>query len=335
METPMKCTSLIVVVLVALLSLARSASTAPVPGFSMSEIVARADVIVVGTVVTKTDSGVSAVATADGVPLGRSVTVDLDVDRVLKGDPVSSVRMMLTVPDLPRGFGTVDQGDYRVFFLSKKGDDYEPTSPYYPSVPAAPVRTSSARTALDRVAEVVGAALSDPGVDTNVKIQAVAALRGVRNEFATAALRQSLGSVRRDIRLSAAASLLASGDLEALAAAEPVLMSQDSSAESFLFGLTEGVRDERAVPVLSRLLKAPNAKIRQATAHALRNIKSATSSRALVRALDDDDVMVKYDAVLGLAEFTGQSQWGPSVPAFQENPNRYIEHWKEWAKSSR
>jgi hypothetical protein len=55
--------------------------------------------------------------------------------------------------------------------------------------------------------------------------------------------------------------------------------------------------------------------------------------KALATALDDDDVEVRYTAVMGLAETTGQKGWGPSMPAFVEDEQRYLQYWRDWIKN--
>lgn len=53
----------------------------------------------------------------------------------------------------------------------------------------------------------------------------------------------------------------------------------------------------------------------------------------LVIALYDESRKVRYQAVIGLAEFTGQDQWGPSVHRFRSDEDAYLDYWKGWARS--
>jgi hypothetical protein len=38
--------------------------------------------------------------------------------------------------------------------------------------------------------------------------------------------------------------------------------------------------------------------------------------------------------VRALADITGENLWGPSIPEFEANERKYIEHWIGWAKDS-
>jgi len=80
------------------------------------------------------------------------------------------------------------------------------------------------------------------------------------------------------------------------------------------------------------LLGAGSVEVRRSAAHALRNIADSAGVPALVRALDDPDRDVRYYAVTGLAKITGQDDWLPSLPLFESEEQKYVAHWREWAK---
>ncbi|MGH9905253.1 MAG: hypothetical protein ACRD8U_06660 [Pyrinomonadaceae bacterium] len=66
---------------------------------------------------------------------------------------------------------------------------------------------------------------------------------------------------------------------------------------------------------------------------ALRQMRVSEAIDGLVVALEDNDRDVRYEAVVGLAEFTGQSAWGPAIWVFQRDEQTYLAHWIEWAKA--
>ena len=53
----------------------------------------------------------------------------------------------------------------------------------------------------------------------------------------------------------------------------------------------------------------------------------------LVIALGDHNRDVRYEGVIGLAELTGQNQWAPDTESFASNEQKYLDHWKEWART--
>jgi HEAT repeat protein len=65
---------------------------------------------------------------------------------------------------------------------------------------------------------------------------------------------------------------------------------------------------------------------------ALWHISDPSSKNALASGLEDPSDDVRYYSVRGLAEITGEVQWGPSIFEFQEREQRYLNHWREWAR---
>jgi hypothetical protein len=52
----------------------------------------------------------------------------------------------------------------------------------------------------------------------------------------------------------------------------------------------------------------------------------------LSKLLYNSDKEIRYEAVMGLAEITGQGSWGPAVNIFNSDEQRYLTYWREWAK---
>lgn len=72
---------------------------------------------------------------------------------------------------------------------------------------------------------------------------------------------------------------------------------------------------------------------RRPIAAAIRSTKSQSAIHPLSSLLADADFEIRYTAVIGLAEITGQHEWGPAQDVFQANERRYLDHWKAWAKA--
>ena len=93
------------------------------------------------------------------------------------------------------------------------------------------------------------------------------------------------------------------------------------------------MKTEAAIPILVKLLSAADVEARRAAASSLRHTQSQAALGPLATALQDGDFEVRYLAVIGLAEITGQGEWRPLREDFKDNQERYIGHWQQWAKS--
>jgi HEAT repeats len=90
--------------------------------------------------------------------------------------------------------------------------------------------------------------------------------------------------------------------------------------------------DKSVLPTLHALLSSPNVNLRRSAAHALRGICDPSSVSFLVRAVDDDDHKVQYDALQGLAalEDFPADRPAPATSIFNTNPAKYLDNWKNW-----
>ena len=138
-----------------------------------------------------------------------------------------------------------------------------------------------------------------------------------------------------------AACLLAShNDISHLALAEETLM-QPALPDKWEFFrnpemLIGRIEDIHAAPILSRLMKAPDPRVRQGAAQALRHMKTEESVEALVGGLNDPDWEVRWLSVMGLDEIVGPkdgSGWGPGFDLFKAEEKKYLDHWNAWAAS--
>ena len=152
----------------------------------------------------------------------------------------------------------------------------------------------------------------------------------------TQALQRASHSSDPTIRLGAVAALLMRNDISGLQLAAETLLHAWGGA--FSPGVTEGlvigiswVKDPRAVPALETLLERGDDAVRRAAARALANTSSPDGTDALARALYDPDQQVRFWAVLGLADITGQKSWRPSVLTYRDREAEYLSHWRDWA----
>jgi HEAT repeat protein len=309
-------------------------------GLDLARLCEQSDLIVVGQARTVRDAGTATPTYQGHVYAGRLMAVELGVERALKGTPDSDVvSFTYTITDFGEAGVKADQ--FGVFFLRAGEGGYEVTDPDYPSVISVPGAPSASGTVLDKVVAEVAYVLDFPGESTALRLQAVLALAtSMPNPSARATLRRAALNQPVNVRLAAMGDLLARNDIALLPEAQRLLLSRDPAIDQNIKDGTAGaigfgVKDPRAIPFLIPLLRSPNANVRRGAAAALRLTHSPEAVRGLVAALDDPDPDTQYSAVIGLAEIThAESEWAPANGTFMEDPARYLNYWREWAKNN-
>jgi hypothetical protein len=327
-----------VFVALATVVLAVCSSGIPIPMLDLRALGDASDAILVGEVldVWRIDRGVMAIR-------DHSMSVDtmearFRVDRVIKGDAGHEIRFRFLLPEFGMGYHGVAQNSYRLVFLKQTAESTTFTSPYYPSFPATASHVSESGATFDKVVSEIAAALEAASTSDNDRQVAIWTLRTVSTSTATRALRfAARNSNSSRVTLTAVAALLARGDISEISLAEQVLTQaeapqEDELRQNLLAAIYEGVNTEQAIPTLRHLLGSSDVKVRRVVVMAMRNTKSISVFPDLSRALNDSDFEVRYYAVVGLAEITGQNEWRPLMDRFRSDEERYLTYWRTWAR---
>ena len=308
-----------------------------VPDLDLPALVDESDAIVVGEVVAVTPQGRTV---AGGQSLsGASMRAELRVEKVLKGSPQSQqITFHFFFPDAPVGYGTVPKGQFGVFFLRKSAAGYETASAYYPFLVASPASPPTRGSIADQVIAEVAYVLRSPEASSESRMAAVLTLNTARVPLSTAALKAAAADRDLRVRCFALAALMERNDISLLPEAQGVLLHPPVTADAnwvnaIAFGIRDGVRDVRAMPLVEPLLHAKNVEARRAAAAAIRTMGGPSAIEPLTQALWDTDRDVRYYAVVGLGEITGQNEWTPAIDYFAQNEEKFLTHWREWAKS--
>lgn len=329
-----------VVVLCTLLILALNltrAEAGPLPALDLEVLTNEANQIVVGQVVAVWEIEPTTVEMHGQSIRAIRMGARLRGDRVIKGQsdqPVLHFEFLVT--DFS-SYARILPKQYGMFFLRLKApQQYLVSNPYYPFIVASPNPLVSEGSVFDKVVAEVAHVLR-LNVSRAERSQAIEALKNVRLESATLALRRAASDPDTSLRLQAIAALLWRNDISSLDTAVSVLLNPSPSAERQLLAnlaaSVEGIKDPRAIPLLTNLIAARDTLTRRAAASALRHTAATSALKPLSTALKDPDREVRYQAVIGLAEITGQYEWGPSIELFQRDEQRYLAHWREWAKT--
>ncbi|MCA1568135.1 MAG: HEAT repeat domain-containing protein [Acidobacteria bacterium] len=317
-----------------------AASAAPIPALNLPELTKKADLIVAGQVIAVQEEGRVSINTQGRPVPARRMNATLRTFRVLKGPSGTAIISFVFLdPEVPLGYAGVAAPQFGLFFLrAAPQQGYEVLNPYHPFVVASPdAPTTSEGGALERVIAEVAHVLNSPLTPLEERKRAVGILAGVESPAAEAVLKKASQALDGPVRLHIAAALLRRNDIKTLDLAEKVLTSPPQEVESgvlskLAYAIRDGVTDSRAVPALTRLLESKEVIVRQSAAAALRHVGDETVIEPLLKALQDGDREVRYQAVLGLAIVTGKSDWSPSLDLFIKEEQRYLTYWREWAK---
>lgn len=267
---------------------------------------------------------------------------ELGAAKILKGSALDSpIKFRILVPDEFLAYGVVGRGQFAIFFLKRINEGYQVLDPVYPSVIAIPGAPGATGSAVDRVTAELAYVLVCPQASSLERKQSVYALRTLRTQAARSAL--AIGARDHDdsVRVGAMAALLAQNDISFLAPAADLMLQPSQSrsvdqnlVDNLAYAIRFGLKDPKAIPTLGALLHAENVLVRRGAASALRNTKDPAAIKPLIKGLEDSDREVRYCAVVGLGDLTGQDEWTPAIDYFYKNEQMFLNHWREWAKTN-
>jgi hypothetical protein len=313
-----------------------------VPEMDPARLCDTADLVIVGRVRARHQQGWTTIQAGNSALDARLYAVTVDVEKYLKGAPAGeTVGFTFALSDTPVGHKGIQVGQFGIYFLSRTEEGLRVLDPYYPSLPAAPGAPPFHGKLVDSVATELAHVFvsSDTSVQSRwTRWEAVRALETLQTGSATAGLRVAAGDKEPLVRVWAMAALLKRGDISMLEQIEKLgRIPPDPHVQNLTAHLgfaIERVKDMRAIPSLGRLLHSADVNIRRGAAGGLRNTQDKAAIKPLTEALHDTDREVQYQAVIGLAEITGApSEWSPASATFEKDPNKYLDYWRDWAKS--
>ena len=301
----------------------RAATHSLVEPLDLERLTSNADLIVIGRVNSISNQG-------------RSVAT-LSLDKVVKGEANAGTIEFEFLTNVPSAYVRIQPQLFGMFFLKQKVDgSYQILDPVYPAVIALAHAVVTGEPRVDRTVNVVGQVLLTAKADEDRQV-AVRVLSSARTERATELLRQSAKDKDVVVRMQSISALLNRDDIETLESAERTLLNPPAGTEPYLLenmsGALEGIKDPRAIPALQRLLQSSSTRTRQGAVSALRQMRTMEAVEGLVIALGDNNREVRYEAVIGLAELTGENEWAPATDTFASDEQKYLDHWKEWSRN--
>ena len=310
----------------------------PVEILDINRLTRASDLILVGNVRLVHVGAPITIDTDSGPVSADSMVAEIDVDQVLKGSAsTSGFRFRFDKPREPIGYGSIVENTYRLVFLKRNNEGFTVTSPYYPTLPAVPGPAVQGSTDEERVSGAVARVISSDAAPS-LKLEAIHSLANITTPIVLSSLNAGLRDMDIEVRFSAAAILVSSGDVNALKAVEGVLVQPPATINPRLIhNLRVAVaarQDPAAVPSLTRLLGVDDVATRRAASAALRQIGSPTTRAGLATALEDTDFEVRLNGAQGLATLSGRKDLIPSWDAFRADEQRFTVPLKEWLQAN-
>ncbi len=312
-----------------------------VPNLHINELVNASDLIAIVDITSlKMIRPAPPIVFRDQMLEAQALSSEVQVRRTIKGLASGHLTIKYTVPKLFIGYRTLQPGT-RIVFLRREGAEYTVANPYYPDFPAVsslqaqPAESPGSDYVTAVVHEMVAVIASDiasPEEKAQI-LQVSYALPSSNNVIA--ALQEGLLRAGDDgLKQRLQSELIRLGDITELPEVARLLLTNSVSPNQkigFLYVIGNSVRVPGALPALELLLRAGDSSIRTSAMEALWHIADPRATNVLVSGLEDPSRDVRYYAVRGLAEITGEIQWGPSISEFQEHEQQYLAHWREWS----
>ena len=301
----------------------------------------KADFVCKGEVETITSAGLDEITLGGQQSKVHRMNATFRVDRAIK-DGVSSDRVQIEffVSVLGRGpkFDDLQDGEYCILFLRKKGTLYQFVDPYNGKLPIS--RTVAQNVAdqddpLERMKEELLVSCRDS--QKTVALAAIEQLGNLGMKQVVPVLKDFEANTNLELRGESLLSRLKLSDPSALAAAmnyieSAVPMNLTEPIKAKIYHAIGKLNDPVFRQPLEALITHTDTSLRRNVAEGLRNIESELSTSCLIQALDDEHSEVKYNVLMALASIHNKKEgdWAPAYKTFLENESEFISLWEDW-----
>jgi len=278
---------------------------------------------------------------------GRVVQSFVEIDRVFKGPEVRHVTVEFFLPEppeLPQYEGIAPPGGRCLLILSRKKDTedvYVPRSVHDPALllaPAPPPAPGPNATIQERLRDEVLAAIRPDAADHTCRVLRNLIFLRSRSEAVMRKLEELSKHKPPTIAASALAARLALGDgtvmTRLLALGEAGTLR---GVQYMDFSLAcDTLTSPEDIPTVSVMLSAGSPRFRRSGTYLLREMKDPRAAPLLGRALQDEDRMVQYHALMGLSRHArGMHGWAPGAALFEKDPDYYVSRWRQWWEANK
>src|SRR5258705_10641143 len=196
-----------------------------------------------------------------------------------------------------------------MFFLRSTTQGLATVSPYSPFIVALREDCASKGSGISRVVAELGCVVHSSTTTIRQRAEGILALGSVRTDDSNSVLRHAADELFSPLNVLAASALISHNDISVLplfeeaAQRSSILEVKDHNYSlSLNLGVAlEEVRDQAAIPSLTRLMEASDAGTRRGAAQALRNIGTEAAIQPLAKRLHDVEWGGRWLSVMGLA----------------------------------
>lgn len=324
-------------------------ATLPPPAQSPAQSIDAANVIVVGRI-----TQAEVVADSSGQPIQTAV---VQVDRVLKGQPALKGGKLDFYYPLTNASLPVHSDQFGIALLRSAGNGalspVDASTAFLPALPTPPpinaINPLQALTA--ELANVLTRPPSDllRAVGTGWQHKSYAPAQQAQYLYASASsmldrlppavtvpiLKQLAATTSSPAaRLALVSTLVEAGDESLLDSAAPLVVNPPEDLQPAVVWLSSAIGNYAKTPAAlgcaSALAQSPILEAQEGAFSALRHIGTTGAVKPLTLGLESNNRMVRYYAVTGLAQITGQRP-APSLPDFEQNEAGYVQFWRQKA----
>lgn len=317
-----------------------SADIMPIPGSQrLKPIFDSSDLVCYGVI-----KSVSLIPDSSGPTSGtvkRLTRFVVDITDFYKANAASNEAIVAldeqNVPISSASATPFQKGRAFLFFLkSTSPGNYVLTDPFLGATSFNSISIESSGSGMEKLQE----ALKDTAVTGNDAdaLRALQLLEGFDafNEGTIRAVKSLSARGNPDIALTALAVMIGTKKKDSLEDLAAYLRGYHGTENSWAFVNIESdlaqFRDPQTFPTLKELSHSRYVSVRDGAVRALRGMKNVEAVPTLVERLDDDNAMIRYLAVISLAETLSKydGDYAPSMYLFDRKPQYYVGLWKKW-----
>jgi HEAT repeats len=304
---------------------------------SVDKLFGAAVVVVRGEVKQVTAAGKRAAEWQGAPTVVTTYLAQVVVDKVYKGDASKAITIAYSRPDDRICEVSIciqlRAGDFDYFFLDVGKQGLELNDSRFGKFRASRRTESRGQMGIDALKSDFVAGLGDP--DEAIRLAQVELVGDSGRKKDTEQLLRLLPTADELGRATIFHSILQLGDYSVIPSMRKFLDVHSSvpAIERLRFlslSQINALSDSEAADVLIGLSQSPVDDVRESAIHALRTIESPKAIPVFIRALDDRVQLIRYDAVLGLAQIEHNWALAPAVDEFEANEQRYVLAWKSW-----
>lgn len=318
------------------------AGPVPIPGTQpVGPIFNRADIVCACRVISSIPQTEEATYINNKHATRRHIAAAVQIIDIYKG-PLSAGTVLNVEYDeenpVSRPMPSLRTGDFAILFLKQTAASaYEFVDPFLGVTRFSTIPQETGVQGIAKMESALEAVIEQPNGDDQIRaIRLLAGLDTLQaNTIAILTARSS--SPDPEVALASLAALLRAAPGSGVQNLERFLQTYTGDEKHISFATIGHELAQIHTPEVERSLELLTSSrfrsVRFGAMEGLRNLKDLHSVPTLAARLDDEDVNVRYIAVITLAElFHKDGDYGPTMKTFEKNPSLYTTLWKEWWK---